>query len=195
MRQKEEGTNLRRVTNLTKEQLAVCKAKGAIIDEDPTTSASSYTVTPPPPEPRNDTQASSAPSSQDILSTPGTGGSSAAFSQQDSELWRKTPCDSTFGNSAKRSYQRWFSLIEVRTTISYEEMASCALPLYFVVVWLKFEVTNSVVRPGVEIDPNFDCKKHSPPISMRGWASFHLQNTSIKYLWQGYRSGGAIAYM
>lgn len=44
-----EGTDLRRVKGLTKEQLEACKAKGAIIDEDPTTNASQATVAPPPP--------------------------------------------------------------------------------------------------------------------------------------------------
>ncbi len=42
-------TNLHRVKGLTKEQLAACKAKGAIIDEDLTTSSSQSTVTPPLP--------------------------------------------------------------------------------------------------------------------------------------------------
>ena len=36
-----EGTDLREVKGLTKEQLEACKAKGAIIDEDPATNASS----------------------------------------------------------------------------------------------------------------------------------------------------------
>jgi Pentapeptide repeats (8 copies) len=79
------GANLRSVKGLTKEQLAACKAKGAIIDEDPATSASQPTAAPPPSSQSNDAQASSAPSAQGSVPTPGAGGISAVSSQQDSE--------------------------------------------------------------------------------------------------------------
>jgi hypothetical protein len=41
-----KDTNLRRVKGLTKEQLAACQAKGAIIDEDPATNSSQPTAAP-----------------------------------------------------------------------------------------------------------------------------------------------------
>jgi hypothetical protein len=44
-----KDTNLRGVMGLTKEQLAICKAKGAIIDEDSTTSSSQSTISTPSP--------------------------------------------------------------------------------------------------------------------------------------------------
>ncbi len=44
-----DRTNLHGVKGLTKEQLATCKAKGAIIDEAPTTSPPQSTVSPSPP--------------------------------------------------------------------------------------------------------------------------------------------------
>ena len=57
-----KGTDLRGIKGLTKEQLEACKAKGAIIDEDPTTSSSLSTVSPPPLSQSNDAQAKSSPS-------------------------------------------------------------------------------------------------------------------------------------
>src|SRR5207245_2903431 len=56
-----KGTNLRGVKGLTKEQLGTCKAKGAIIDEDPVSISFQSTVTTPPPLQSNDPQASSTP--------------------------------------------------------------------------------------------------------------------------------------
>jgi len=70
-----KNANLRGVKGLTKEQLAACKAKGAIIDEDSTTVSFQSIVSPPSPGPRNDTQASYAPSVQEILPTSDAGGS------------------------------------------------------------------------------------------------------------------------
>jgi len=60
-----EGADLRGVTGLTREQLEACKAKGAIIDEDPTTSSPQSTAMPPTPAQNRDEQASSAPSPQE----------------------------------------------------------------------------------------------------------------------------------
>ena len=77
--------DLRGVIGLTKEQLAACKAKGAIIDEDPATSSSQPPVTPPLSSQSNDTQVSSAPSAPANTPPPDTDGSSAVSSQQDSE--------------------------------------------------------------------------------------------------------------
>ena len=70
------GTNLHNVKGLTKEQLAACKAKGAIIDEDATTSASQSTIAPSPPAQSNDAQASLALSTGGSVPTPDTDGSS-----------------------------------------------------------------------------------------------------------------------
>ncbi len=81
-----EDTDLRGVTGLTKEQLATCKAKGAIIDEDTTTSASQSTVSPPLPSQSSSAQAQSAPPDQGIAPNSETDGSSAPPSQQDPEL-------------------------------------------------------------------------------------------------------------
>jgi len=52
-----KGTVLRGVKGLTKEQLETCKARGAIIDEDSTTSPSQSTVSLSPSSPSNDIQA------------------------------------------------------------------------------------------------------------------------------------------
>jgi uncharacterized protein YjbI with pentapeptide repeats len=81
-----EGTNLRGVNGLTKEQLGACKAKGAIIDEAPTTSSSQLTISPLPPSQSNDIQAQSAPSAQESIPTPETGSSSAPISKPGPEL-------------------------------------------------------------------------------------------------------------
>ncbi|SRR6266567_4448653 len=80
-----KDTDLRGVKGLTKEQLASCKAKGAIVVEDPTTSVSQSTAAPPPPEPRNDVQASSAPFARGSVPTSDADGSSATSSKPDSE--------------------------------------------------------------------------------------------------------------
>ena len=62
-----KDTDLRGVKGLTKEQLEACQAKGAIIDEDFTTSSSQSTISPPSPEPRNEVQAPSTASVQEPL--------------------------------------------------------------------------------------------------------------------------------
>jgi uncharacterized protein YjbI with pentapeptide repeats len=80
-----KDTNLRGVKGLTKEQLEACKAKGAIIDEVPTTHSSQSTVSPSPSTQSNDIQASSTPSAQGSIQHPDTGGSSATASQQDTK--------------------------------------------------------------------------------------------------------------
>jgi hypothetical protein len=80
-----EGADLREVKGLTKEQLEACKAKGALIDEDPTTNGSQFTIAPPPPSQSNDVQATSAPPAQGSLPTSDTSGSSAVSSQQEPE--------------------------------------------------------------------------------------------------------------
>jgi uncharacterized protein YjbI with pentapeptide repeats len=81
------NTNLRGVQGLTKEQLAICKAKGAIIDEDPTTSSSQSIIASSPASPSNGAQTLSDPSAQ--KSTPPTdpdGSNTTSSSLQDSEL-------------------------------------------------------------------------------------------------------------
>jgi len=80
-----QNTNLHRVKGLTKEQLALCKAKGAIIDEDPATNSSQSTAAPASPPQSNDVQTPSAPSAQGSLPPPDTDGSSAAAPKQDSK--------------------------------------------------------------------------------------------------------------
>ena len=79
------GTDLRRVKGLSKEQLADCKAEGAIIDEDPTTSASQPTVAPSSPLQSNNAQAPSALSAQVSTPPPDTDGSSATSSKPSPE--------------------------------------------------------------------------------------------------------------
>jgi Pentapeptide repeats (8 copies) len=64
-----KDTNLRRTKGLTREQLEACKAKGAIIDEDPTTTSSQSTTSPPPSSQSNDSQAQSIPSAQESIPT------------------------------------------------------------------------------------------------------------------------------
>jgi len=76
-----KDTDLRGVKGLTKAQLAACKAKGAIIDEDPTTSSSQPTVAPSASKPRNDMQASQARTAQESTPTPETDESSAPSSK------------------------------------------------------------------------------------------------------------------
>jgi uncharacterized protein YjbI with pentapeptide repeats len=77
-----KDTDLRRVKGLTKEQLEACKAKGAIIDEDPVTSSPQPTVAPPSPSQSNDAQALSAPPAQVSTSTLDRRGSTATTSPQ-----------------------------------------------------------------------------------------------------------------
>ncbi len=76
-----KDTNIQGVKGLTKEQLEACKAKGAIIDEAPTTSSPQSPVSPPPSSQSNDAQAPS------VRSTPtaDADGSSPASSQQGPE--------------------------------------------------------------------------------------------------------------
>jgi uncharacterized protein YjbI with pentapeptide repeats len=80
-----EGTKMHHIKGLTKDQLEACKTKGAIIDEDLTTSSSQPTVSPSPPSQSNDVQAQSAPSAQGSRLIPDAGGSNAVSSQQDLE--------------------------------------------------------------------------------------------------------------
>jgi uncharacterized protein YjbI with pentapeptide repeats len=76
-----KDANLREVKGPTKKQLEACKAKGAIIDEDPTTSPPKPTVAPSPPSQNNDAQTPSAPAAQGNTPTPETGESSAPSSK------------------------------------------------------------------------------------------------------------------
>jgi uncharacterized protein YjbI with pentapeptide repeats len=75
-----KGADLRGIIGLTKEQLEACKAKGAIIDEDSTTSSIQSTAAPLQPLQSNDVPLPSTPSAQGSLPT-----SDAVSSQQDSE--------------------------------------------------------------------------------------------------------------
>jgi uncharacterized protein YjbI with pentapeptide repeats len=79
-----KDTDLRGTKGLTKEQLAACKAKGAIIDEDPMTSVSQSTVALSSLPQSNDTQAS-APPVQESASPSDPYGSNTASSQQEPE--------------------------------------------------------------------------------------------------------------
>jgi uncharacterized protein YjbI with pentapeptide repeats len=78
-----QDTNLHGVKGLTKEQLEKCKARGAIIDEDPATSSSQPTVSTSPSSQSNDAKDPSAPPAQEGTPTPDKGMSGAASSQQD----------------------------------------------------------------------------------------------------------------
>ncbi|MDQ6661800.1 MAG: pentapeptide repeat-containing protein [Chloroflexota bacterium] len=80
-----EGTDLRGVKGLTKEQLEFCKAKGAIIDEDTTISPPQSPVSPPPPSQSKDAQTPSTPPAQVSTPPPDTDGSHAPSSQQGPE--------------------------------------------------------------------------------------------------------------
>jgi uncharacterized protein YjbI with pentapeptide repeats len=80
-----KGTDLRGVKGLTKEQLVICKAKGAIIDEDTTISSLQPPVSLSPPSQSNAGQAQSASPAQVSTPTPGTYGSSATPSRQGPE--------------------------------------------------------------------------------------------------------------
>jgi uncharacterized protein YjbI with pentapeptide repeats len=79
-----KDTDLRYVKGLTKEQLEACKAKGAIIDEDTTTSPPQPSVSPSPPSQSTNMQAPSAPPVQESTPTPGVDGSSATPSSKPS---------------------------------------------------------------------------------------------------------------
>lgn len=79
-----DGTDLRGVKGLTKEQKETCKARGAIIDEDTTTSSSQPIVPTLPPSQSNDAQAPSAPPAQESTLPPDTGGSGATPSSKPS---------------------------------------------------------------------------------------------------------------
>jgi hypothetical protein len=70
-----KGTNLCGVKGLTKEQLAICEAKGAIIDEDATTSPPQSPVSRPVPSQSNDVQTPLAPSVPGNIPTPEIDGS------------------------------------------------------------------------------------------------------------------------
>jgi uncharacterized protein YjbI with pentapeptide repeats len=69
-----KDTDLRQVIGLTKEQLEICKAKGAIIDEDAVASSTLSTVSSAVQS--TTAQVPSAPSAQVNTPTPGTDGSS-----------------------------------------------------------------------------------------------------------------------
>ncbi len=69
-----KDTNLRQVIGLTKEQLEICKAKGAIIDEDAVASSTLSTVSSAVQS--TTAQVPSAPPAQVNTPTPGTDGSS-----------------------------------------------------------------------------------------------------------------------
>jgi uncharacterized protein YjbI with pentapeptide repeats len=70
------GTDLRRVTGMMKKQVEIYKAKGAIVDEDPTISSPQPTVAPPPPKSGLGAQAPAIPPAQGSVPTPETGESS-----------------------------------------------------------------------------------------------------------------------
>ncbi len=71
---------------MTDEELEIYIARGAIINKDLTTSSSQSAVSTPPPLQRNNAQAPSAPSAQESIPAPDTGGNNAASSQKDQEL-------------------------------------------------------------------------------------------------------------
>src|SRR6266516_4171211 len=77
-----QGTDLRGVIGLTREQLAIYKAKGAIIDEVSTTSSSQSPISLSPPLQRNNVQAPLAPSAQGSIPTPDTDDSASSSSQR-----------------------------------------------------------------------------------------------------------------
>jgi hypothetical protein len=79
-----EGAKMYYVIGLSSEQRKACKAKGAIVDEDTTTSPPQSPVSPPAPSQSNDAQAQSAPPIQSIP-TPDTDGSCTTSSKPDPE--------------------------------------------------------------------------------------------------------------
>jgi uncharacterized protein YjbI with pentapeptide repeats len=81
-----KDTDLRGVKGLTKDQLKTCKAKGAIIDEDSTTSSSQSPVSPSLSSQGRDEQASSAtPAEERMPASDDTGGRNVTSSQQGTE--------------------------------------------------------------------------------------------------------------
>jgi len=78
-----QGTDLRGVKGLRKEQLEACKAKGALVDEDLTTNTSRPVVASPLSSQSKDVEIMSAPSTQRSPLSPGAGGSSAASPQRE----------------------------------------------------------------------------------------------------------------
>jgi uncharacterized protein YjbI with pentapeptide repeats len=80
-----KDTELHKVHGLTKEQLATCKAKGAIIDEDSKTSSSQSTVSPSLPSHSNNAQAPSVPFTQGSNPTPETDESNTPSSKPSPE--------------------------------------------------------------------------------------------------------------
>ena len=74
-----------RVIGLKPEQKEACKAKGAIIDEDPTASPPQSTVSPPAQPQSTDVQASSFTPTQVNTPISSTDGSSSASSQPGAE--------------------------------------------------------------------------------------------------------------
>jgi uncharacterized protein YjbI with pentapeptide repeats len=107
-----EGTDLREVIGLTKEQLEACKAKGAIIDEDTTTSPPPSIVSPPAQSQSNDGQAPPAtPAAQLNTPPPHTDGSNTPSSQQSTSaqaqavppVQESMPISDTEGSSAASS--------------------------------------------------------------------------------------------
>lgn len=80
-----KDTNLYRVKGLTDEQLEYCKAQGALINEDTTTSSSQSNVSPPTLSQSNDIQAPLTPSAQRSTSPSHADGSSATSSKPSPE--------------------------------------------------------------------------------------------------------------
>lgn len=81
-----EGADLRRATGLTKEQRTACKAKGAMIDEDPTPRIPQSTVALAPPGQSNASHISPGPSSQGDSSPPDINGSRTSASHPNDDV-------------------------------------------------------------------------------------------------------------
>ncbi len=79
-----KDADLRGVKGLTREQLEACRAKGAIIDENTTTSSSQLPVSSPKTSQSND-EAPQTPSAQESNPTPEADGSSTVSSEQEPE--------------------------------------------------------------------------------------------------------------
>jgi len=79
-----KDTNLHGVKGLTKEQIAICKEKGAIIDEDSTASTSQVGISPSLTSQSTDAKPHSAPPAQGSTQTPDTSESNAASPVQSS---------------------------------------------------------------------------------------------------------------
>ena len=78
-------TDLREVKGLTDTQKAACKARGAIIEDAPTTSAPQSIIAPALPSQSNDAQTPLTPSAQESRLSPNPDGSNTASSQPDPE--------------------------------------------------------------------------------------------------------------